>query len=76
MHGAPMRTPLDYKLECKTCKPILLDIPAEATEETPIHCSTCGAYLGSWGELQDDFARQITDADALELKHGIIIKHS
>ena len=49
---------LDRKLECKACKTILLDIPADAEEGTPIHCTGCGAYIGTWGELQDDFVAQ------------------
>ncbi|MFC3204690.1 hypothetical protein [Aquamicrobium soli] len=45
----------------------------DATEETPVHCS--GAYLGSWSELQDDFAKQNTDVDAFELRHNNITEH-
>lgn len=67
---------MDRKLECKACKTILLDIPADAEEGTPIHCTGCGAYIGTWGELQDDFAAQIRDAAALEFKQGTIFKRS
>ncbi len=49
---------LDDKLDCKKCGTIYLDIPDDATESTGIHCSTCGGYLGEWGELQDDFNLQ------------------
>jgi hypothetical protein len=51
-----------------------LDIPDNATDSTPIHCSNCGRYLGDWRELQDDFHRQAGDAQAFDLNHGYIIK--
>ncbi|MDP3895892.1 MAG: hypothetical protein Q8Q62_04380 [Mesorhizobium sp.] len=62
---------LDHKLDCKACGTILLDIPENATEATPIHCSKCGGYIGSWGELQDDFLRQSAHG-AFDLKDGRI----
>ncbi|WP_152536236.1 hypothetical protein [Mesorhizobium loti] len=65
---------LDHKLDCKTCGTIRMDIPADATEHTQIHCSGCGGYLGEWGELQDDFHRQAGDTQAFDLNHGNIIK--
>ena len=49
---------LDHKLDCKKCGTIYLDIPSDVEEDSPIHCSTCKGYLGTWGELQDDFYRQ------------------
>lgn len=65
---------LDHKLDCKACGTVQLDIPDNATDSTPIHCSNCGRYLGDWGELQDDFHRQAGDAQAFDLNHGNIIK--
>lgn len=65
---------LDNKLDCKACGTIQMEIPDEPSEQTRITCSNCGAYLGTWGELQDDFAAQIGDADFLDLNHGNIIK--
>ena len=70
------RVPLDGKLDCKACGTIQMDIPADATDSTPISCSNCGAYLGRWGELQDDFAAQIRDANSLDLNHGTITRKS
>ena len=67
---------LDDKLDCKACGTIQMDIPADATDDTSIYCSNCGACLGMWGELQDDFARQIKNAESLELKQGTIMKRS
>ncbi|MBM2710025.1 hypothetical protein JQK88_02005 [Mesorhizobium caraganae] len=52
----------------------LRDIPDNATGSTPIHCSTCGAFLGEWGELQDDFYRQARGAEAFDLRNGNVIK--
>ena len=49
---------LDGKLECPHCGTITLDLPDDATEDTPINCSRCGHYLGTWGELKDVFFRQ------------------
>ncbi|UVK47997.1 hypothetical protein DBIPINDM_008399 (plasmid) [Mesorhizobium sp. AR02] len=65
---------LDHKLDCKACGTILLDIPNNAEEHTAIHCSQCGAYLGEWGELQDDFHKQAGDTQAFDLNHGNIVK--
>ena len=46
---------LDGKLECPHCGTVTLDLPNDATEDTRIHCSRCGHFLGTWGELQDVF---------------------
>ena len=46
---------LDGKLECPHCSTVTLDLPNDATEDTRIHCSRCGHFLGTWGELQDVF---------------------
>jgi len=80
-HDGARRNPvttkrLDEKLDCKACGTIQMEIPNAAADDTPIHCSNCGAYLGTWGELQDDFARQIKNAESLELKQGTIVKRS
>lgn len=70
------KTVLDDKLDCKSCGTIQMDIPEDANDRTPIHCSNCGAYLGTWGELLDDFYKQIEDADTLDLNKGTITKTS
>lgn len=69
-----MAEEVDNKLKCKKCGTIYMDIPKGAGEDTPIKCSICGTYIGLWGELQDDFQRQIANTEALELKRGKIIK--
>ena len=62
---------LDHKLECETCGTIYLNIPKGAGERTPIHCSTCDRYLGTWGELQNDFLAQTRNGNGtFELKDG------
>lgn len=64
---------LDHKLDCKSCGTIYLNIPRDAGERTPIHCSTCNGYLGTWGELQNDFLAQAADSDGVfELRDGRI----
>ena len=65
---------LDHKLDCKACGTILMDIPDNPQEHTAISCSQCGAYLGEWGELQDDFHNQARDTQAFDLNHGNISK--
>jgi hypothetical protein len=70
------RVRLDHKLDCKACGTIQMDIPEGATEHTEIHCSNCGALLGEWGALQDDFASQIRNADVIDLNHGTITKQT
>ncbi len=67
---------LDDKLDCKKCGTILMDIPNDADDHTLIHCSKCGTLLSKWGELQDNFAGQIRDAEVIDLNHGTMVKKS
>lgn len=62
---------LDGKLECASCGTIRMLIPKKADDLTEIHCSSCGRYLGTWGELQDEFAREAGDG-TLEFNGGRI----
>ncbi|RUM95436.1 hypothetical protein EET67_23370 [Pseudaminobacter arsenicus] len=62
---------LDGKLECADCGTIRMLIPQKADGNTEIHCSICGRLLGSWGDLQDEFAREAVDG-VFELKGGRI----
>ncbi|MFU0504604.1 hypothetical protein [Pseudaminobacter sp. NGMCC 1.201702] len=73
---AMTRKKLNDKLDCKACGTIQMDIPEHAEEHTPIHRANCGVYLGQWGELQDDLAKQIRDAEVLDLDQGTITKTS
>ena len=65
---------LDDKLDCKRCGTIALEIPDDAVESTPIHCSGCGDYMGTWGELQDNFDKQV-NVGAFDLEDGNIKEH-
>ncbi|PWJ86968.1 hypothetical protein C8D77_12066 [Mesorhizobium loti] len=65
---------LDHKLDCKACRTVRMDIPEDAEEHTRIHCSSCGAFLGEWGELQDDFYAQARGTEAFDLNNGNITK--
>ncbi len=65
---------LDDKLDCKRCGTIALVIPDGAREHTPIHCSTCGDYLGTWGEMQDSFDDQSVKG-VFDLEDGNIFEH-
>lgn len=60
---------LNDKLECPQCGTITLEIPDNAKENTPIHCSHCDRLLGTWGELQDNFYTQMGDG-VFEVKDG------
>ncbi|CDX22433.1 conserved hypothetical protein [Mesorhizobium plurifarium] len=65
---------LDHKLECPFCGTIRLQIPADAQPTTPIHCAECGAYLGTWDELQTDFEQQGGTDGVFRLDKGRIQK--
>jgi predicted RNA-binding Zn-ribbon protein involved in translation (DUF1610 family) len=60
---------LDEKLDCPSCGRITLDIPADASEDTIITCSSCGIVIGKWGELQDSFSRQAGEG-VFDVNHG------
>ena len=65
---------LDDKLDCKRCGTISLEIPDDATDETPISCSSCGELMGTWGELQRNFYRQ-SGRGIFDLEDGNIDEH-
>ena len=70
-HGmAKMSQELDHKLDCPSCKTIYLKIPIDVSGHTPINCTSCGEYLGSWGELEADFSRQGGMNGAFRLDKG------
>lgn len=72
-HSAAMAKRLNQKLDCKSCGTIYLDIPQGATDDTLIRCSSCGAALGTWGDLQDDLADQMRGTSgAFDLHDGQI----
>ncbi|ATU94097.1 hypothetical protein [Phyllobacterium zundukense] len=65
---------LDHKLDCKACGTIYLDIPDDVTLSTPIHCSSCGTYLGTWRELERDFNSQGGQNGIFDMHDGQIIR--
>ena len=70
-HGIiKMSQELDHKLDCPNCKTIYLTIPKDVSGHTPINCTSCGVYLGSWGELQADFFKQGGMNGAFRLDKG------
>ena len=69
-----MSQELDHKLDCPNCKTIYLKFPEEVSGESPIHCSSCGHYLGRWAELESDFAMQGGLNGAFRLDEGKILR--
>ncbi len=69
---APKR--LNNKLACPSCHTIYLTLMQEVTYSSPIHCSSCGEYLGTWGELETDFIAQGGESGVFEMHDGQIIR--
>jgi hypothetical protein len=63
---------LNHRLECPFCLTIKLRIPKKATPSDPIFCSDCGAFLGTWDDLQADFERQGGQDGVFRLDKGRI----
>ena len=58
---------LDGKLNCVDCGTILLDIPKNAQEHDLVRWSQYHAALGTWGEIQDAFLRQLARHSSLRM---------
>lgn len=65
---------LDDKLDCKRCGTISLEIPDDADDNTPIHCSSCGDRMGTWRELTNNFYHQ-AGRGVFDLDDGNIEEH-
>ena len=65
---------LDSKLECPMCQTIYLTFTQDVRPDTPIVCSSCGEYLGTWGDLEADFYAQGGGDGVFELRDGQIIR--
>ncbi|MDX8455164.1 hypothetical protein RFM98_20625 [Mesorhizobium sp. VK9D] len=65
---------LNHQLECPYCGTIRLRIPKDAQPLTPIRCTDCGQYLGTWDEIQTDFERQGGTDGIFRLEKGRIEK--
>lgn len=64
---------LDSKLECPKCQTIYLTLTSNVDVNTPIHCSSCGHFLGRWGELERDFYKQGGSHGVFSMRDGEII---
>jgi len=62
------------KLECLECHTIYLSIPKDVLSDTPIHCSTCGAYIGLWYEIEASFTAQGGLNGVFEMSEGQIVR--
>lgn len=69
-----MPTRLDFQLECPNCLTVYLNLPDDLTRLTMIRCSSCGTYLGRWGELGASFAAQCGQHGVFEMRDGQIIR--
>ncbi|MEK1888207.1 MAG: hypothetical protein AAAB35_11675 [Phyllobacterium sp.] len=69
-----MERKLDHGLDCPICGTIYLDIPKDVASDTPIQCSTCGTFLGSWGELESSFNKQGGQHGVFDMYDGQIIR--
>jgi hypothetical protein len=65
---------LNHRLECTHCGTLYLKLPTVLSDESPIHCSTCGELLGRWIELEEDFNAQGGQSGVFELHDGQIIR--
>jgi hypothetical protein len=71
-------------LSCQKCGSNELTIPDEATDDSPVTCSNCGAELARWGDVQaamhktaeEKFTESLKDAigDAVKGIDGITFK--
>ena len=64
--------PRKHNPKCPRAGTPRLPLPADATEATEIKCDDCGKPLGTWGELQDDFAMQGGHDGVFRLSRGRI----
>lgn len=67
---------IDNKLECPRCHTIYLALTQNVSSYTPIHCSSCATYLGTWRELEADFFAQGGCAGIFEMHDGQIIRRA
>ncbi|MDR6636238.1 transcription elongation factor Elf1 [Phyllobacterium sp. 1468] len=65
---------LDDQLECPKCGTIYLSLTQDMALSTPIVCSSCGEYMGTWGDLEADFYAQGGNHGVFEMRDGQIIR--
>ncbi|MEK1888995.1 MAG: hypothetical protein AAAB35_15800 [Phyllobacterium sp.] len=65
---------LDSKLECPNCQTIYLTLAGNVDLNTPIRCSSCGHFMGTWGELERDFYEQGGGHGVFSMREGEIIR--
>ena len=69
-----MNQRLNSKLECPKCQTIYLTFTQDMALSTPIICSSCGEYMGTWGDLEADFYAQGGGDGVFEMRDGQIIR--
>jgi len=73
-NGQMARKRLDERLECPICHVIRLSIPDDPKPNSPVHCSNCGSFLGTWSEMQESFFQQAKGSRLFDLKRGTIVR--
>lgn len=63
---------LAKNLECPFCRTIYLNLKGKMQPRTPIHCSSCGMYVGSWAELEAAFNAQGGNDGVFQMDRGQI----
>ena len=69
-----MNQRLNSKLECPKCQTIYLTFTQDIALSTPIICSSCGEYMGTWGDLEADFYAQGGGDGVFEMHDGHMIR--
>lgn len=56
-----------FSLSCQKCGSNGLTIPDEATDDSPVTCSGCGAEIARWGDVKV----AVTEAAAQKFKQSL-----
>ncbi|NTS31352.1 hypothetical protein HQ945_08805 [Phyllobacterium sp. BT25] len=65
---------INGRLQCEECETIYLSIPETALSNSPIFCSDCGAFMGRWSDIKDEFFSQGGRDGIFELRDGQIMR--
>jgi len=69
--SGPIKGQMRFSLSCKKCGSNELTIPDEATDDSPVTCSGCGAEVATWGEVQTTIQEAAKEKLAKTFKDGL-----